>query len=77
MADFTFAGLDNNSRDVVAFLSGVSKQTRTAFGRNGKGRYSPFCSADSYTVSTVKHGELIEQRIRLFTTDCQNWQLQV
>jgi hypothetical protein len=51
--------------DAVVFPPGVRKQTRTAFGRNGKGRYSPFCFADSYTVSTAKDGELIVAEVRL------------
>jgi histidine kinase/DNA gyrase B/HSP90-like ATPase len=49
----------------VIFPPGVKKHSRTAFGRNGKGRYSPFCFADSYTVTTTKNGKRIIAEVRL------------
>ncbi len=49
----------------VVFPPGVKKHSRIAFGRNGKGRYSPFCFADSYTVTTTKDGKRIIAQVRL------------
>jgi HSP90 family molecular chaperone len=40
----------------VAFPPGVPKRKRTAFGHNGKGRFSAFCFADEYTVETWRDG---------------------
>lgn len=51
--------------ETVAFPPGTTKQSRTPFGRNGKGRFSPFCFADAYTVTTTKDGKCITAEVRL------------
>jgi hypothetical protein len=43
----------------VAFPPDAPKQKRTAFGHNGKGRFSAFCFADEYTVETWRDGSAI------------------
>jgi hypothetical protein len=40
----------------VVFPSGVPNKKRTAFGHNGKGRFSPLCFADEYHIETWKDG---------------------
>lgn len=40
----------------VVFPPGVPKRKRTAFGHNGKGRFSAFCFADEYEVETWRDG---------------------
>jgi hypothetical protein len=41
----------------VTFPPDVAKLKRTAFGHNGKGRFSPFCFSDEYRVETWKDGK--------------------
>lgn len=40
----------------VVFPKGVRQSKRTAFGHNGKGRFSPLCFSDEYRVETWKDG---------------------
>ena len=49
----------------VVFPPGAAKRSRTPFGRNGKGRFSPFCFAETYTVKTVKDGKCTTAEVRL------------
>jgi hypothetical protein len=49
----------------VAFPSGVPDKKRTAFGHNGKGRFSPFCFADDYRVETWKDGHCTTALVQL------------
>jgi hypothetical protein len=49
----------------VVFPAGVKGLQRTAFGRSGKGRFAPFCFADSYKVLTWKGGKAFEVRVDL------------
>lgn len=49
----------------VVFPKGVRSSKRTAFGRSGKGRFAPFCFADSYEIATKKDGESIKVQVRL------------
>jgi histidine kinase/DNA gyrase B/HSP90-like ATPase len=49
----------------VEFPANVKNLTRTAFGRNGKGRLAPFCFSDSYTVESTKDGNCIEAEVTL------------
>jgi hypothetical protein len=49
----------------VAFPPGKRKAKRTAFGHNGKGRFSPLCFADEYQVQTWKDGHSTTARIQL------------
>lgn len=49
----------------VVFPKGVRGLRRTAFGRSGKGRYAPFCFADSYEVVTTKDGSVIHVQVGL------------
>ena len=51
--------------EAVAFPPSTAKQSRTPFGRNGKGRFSPFCFADAYTVKTTKDGKCTTAEVRL------------
>lgn len=43
----------------VEFPNGISAGKRTAFGHNGKGRFSPFCFADQYEIETWKDGNIV------------------
>lgn len=52
----------------VVFPKGVRGIKRTAFGRSGKGRYAPFCFADSYEIVTTKDGSTIQVRVGLAAT---------
>jgi histidine kinase/DNA gyrase B/HSP90-like ATPase len=54
----------NQGRD-VCFPPEVSRSRRTAFGHNGKGRFSPFCFADDYRVETWKDGICTEATVTL------------
>ena len=36
----------------VVFPPGIPSKKRTAFGHNGKGRFSPLCFADQYQIET-------------------------
>lgn len=49
----------------VVFPKGVKGIKRTAFGRSGKGRFAPFCFADSYEVITTKDGDSIHAQVGL------------
>jgi hypothetical protein len=43
--------------EVVAFPTGNHSSHRKSFGRNGKGRHSAFCFANTYNVETWRDGE--------------------
>lgn len=49
----------------VVFPSGVPNTKRTAFGHNGKGRFSPLCFADEYLIETWKEGQCTTARVQL------------
>jgi hypothetical protein len=49
----------------VVFPPGVRKAKRTAFGHNGKGRFSPLCFADEYQVETWKDGHCTTAKIQI------------
>jgi Histidine kinase-, DNA gyrase B-, and HSP90-like ATPase len=49
----------------VVFPPGKRKMKRTAFGHNGKGRFSPLCFADEYRVETWKGGHSTTAKIQL------------
>ncbi len=49
----------------VVFPSGVPGGKRTAFGHNGKGRFSPLCFADEYKIETWKDGSCTTALVRL------------
>jgi len=49
----------------VVFPSTVLKKQRTAFGHNGKGRFSPLCFADEYQVETWKDGHCTTAIVQL------------
>jgi Histidine kinase-, DNA gyrase B-, and HSP90-like ATPase len=49
----------------VVFPLGVGKAKRTAFGHNGKGRFSPLCFSDEYQVETWKDGSCTTATIQL------------
>ena len=51
----------------VAFPSGVPNKKRTAFGHNGKGRFSPLCFADEYQIETWKEGNCTTATVQLST----------
>lgn len=56
----TFSYNRNQAQGVyVEFPPGVSASKRTAFGHNGKGRFSAFCFADEYDIETWKDGKLV------------------
>ncbi len=48
----------------VEFPNGISGRKRRAFGHNGKGRFSPFCFADSYEIDTWKNGASVRARVQ-------------
>jgi hypothetical protein len=50
---------------IVEFPPGVTKYKRFAFGHSGKGRYAPFCYADSYSVETTKGGRSLTVDVAL------------
>jgi hypothetical protein len=52
----------------VVFPKSIRGIRRTAFGHSGKGRYAPFCFADSYEVITTKDGDCIHARVGVVTT---------
>ena len=60
----------------VAFPKGVRGIKRTAFGRSGKGRYAPFCFADSYEVATIKDGDCIRVRVGLAASGTTPFEIQ-
>jgi hypothetical protein len=49
----------------VEFPPGVPKVKRTAFGHNGKGRFSPFCFGDKYTVETWRDGKGVRASVQM------------
>ena len=49
----------------VVFPPGARKAKRTAFGHNGKGRFSPLCFADEYQVETWKDGHCTTAKIQM------------
>jgi len=49
----------------VEFPPGVKKRKRTAFGHNGKGRFSPFCFADKYEIETWRDGNGLRATVKL------------
>ncbi len=49
----------------VEFPTGVKKRKRTAFGHNGKGRFSPFCFADRYEIETWRDGSGLKATVEL------------
>jgi hypothetical protein len=49
----------------VVFPPGVGRAKRTAFGHNGKGRFSPLCFSDEYQVETWKDGSCTTATIQL------------
>ena len=49
--------------DKVEFPPGVRGRSRTAFGRNGKGRHGAFCFGDQYSIETIKSGVLTRARM--------------
>lgn len=49
----------------VIFPAGVPSKQRTAFGHNGKGRFSPLCFADEYQVETWRDGQCTTARVQL------------
>jgi hypothetical protein len=51
----------------VVFPSDVSPKKRSAFGHNGKGRFSPLCFADEYKVETWKDGKCTTAVVELTT----------
>jgi hypothetical protein len=54
--------------DEVVFPKDVKGIKRKAFGRNGKGRFAPFCFADSYEVVSSYGGDLFRARVELATS---------
>jgi hypothetical protein len=49
----------------VEFPPDVKKRKRTAFGHNGKGRFSPFCFADKYEIETWRDGNGLKATVEL------------
>lgn len=49
----------------VEFPNDVKKSIRTAFGHNGKGRFSPFCFADTYEIETWRDGSGFRATVKL------------
>jgi hypothetical protein len=49
----------------VEFPPDIPKRQRSAFGHNGKGRFSPFCFGDEYNVETWRDGSGISATVRL------------
>lgn len=60
----------------VVFPKGVRAVKRTAFGRSGKGRYAPFCFADSYEVVTTKDGDCIRVQVGLTASGTTPFEIQ-
>ena len=61
----------------VIFPKSVRGVKRTAFGHSGKGRYAPFCFADSYEVVTTKGEDCIHVRVGLTATGTTPFELQL
>ncbi len=49
----------------VVFPSDIQKRKRSAFGHNGKGRFSPFCFSDEYSVETWRDNRALQATVRL------------
>jgi len=49
----------------VEFPPGVPKVKRTAFGHNGKGRFSPFCFGDIYKIETRRDGACVRASVQV------------
>ncbi len=49
----------------VVFPTDVTRRNRSAFGHNGKGRFSPFCFADEYAVETWRDGHVLRATVKL------------
>jgi hypothetical protein len=49
----------------VVFPPGIPQVKRTAFGHNGKGRLSPFCFGDKYTVETWRDGGCVRASVQV------------
>jgi hypothetical protein len=49
----------------VEFPPDVTKRKRTAFGHNGKGRFSPFCFANVYEIETWRDGKGLKASVAL------------
>jgi hypothetical protein len=49
----------------VEFPPGVQRVKRTAFGHNGKGRFSPFCFGDKYVVETTRGGTSVRAYVEM------------
>jgi len=49
----------------VLFPPGVTGHHRQAFGRSGKGRFAPFCFADSYCIETWKNDRFIRVLVKM------------
>jgi hypothetical protein len=49
----------------VVFPADIPPAKRTAFGHNGKGRFSPFCFADEYELETWRDGACIRASVRM------------
>ena len=62
---FNYKRAENQGTTVV-FPPGTPKTLhRIAFGHSGKGRYAPFCFANSYTVETEKEGKRLKIKVVL------------
>jgi hypothetical protein len=48
----------------VEFPPDIPKLKRTAFGHNGKGRFSAFCFGDKYTVETWRDGTCVRASVQ-------------
>jgi hypothetical protein len=60
----------------VVFPSGVPTKKRTAFGHNGKGRFSPLCFGDEYQIETWKDGQCTTALVQLSASSWVFWHRQ-
>ena len=51
----------------VVFPPNIPKVKRTAFGHNGKGRFSPFCFGDEYRIETWQEGISVSALVKMAT----------
>ncbi|MGD0923210.1 MAG: ATP-binding protein [Terriglobia bacterium] len=49
----------------VVFPPDIPKAKRTAFGHNGKGRFSPFCFGDEYRIETWRDGTCVRALVQM------------
>jgi hypothetical protein len=49
----------------VEFPADIPRVKRTAFGHNGKGRFSPFCFGDKYVIETWRDGTCIRASVQI------------